>query len=332
MPRVILLGAGRAGGFHTTSMTQIDNLEVVCVADPQVEKAAEYAHRLGCQAEADPAHAIASYDADALIVATPTATHTDMVKLGFAHGLHVFCEKPLGALDDIRDCYARAREADRELMVAFQRRFDPEFRAVRAAIGGRRPQIVKLTSRDSPMPSPEYLQHSGGIVKDCMIHDIDIANWMMGGAETHAVPTQVSAVAYTHHPALKEIREHEGVVATMQYDDGSLAAIDVSRTCNFGYDQRAEVFGAFGMVQLGNRRESVVVSHVGADVRSANPLYSFPQRYPDAYRAELEHFAAVVEGETECDVRESQVVAGEIICNALNEALESGVPQPVVVD
>lgn len=330
MPRVILLGAGRAGGFHTTSISQIDDLEAVCVADPQEEKAAEYARRLGCAVESDPARAIASYDADALIVATPTSTHTDMVKLGFEHGLHVFCEKPLGALDDIRDCYARARAADRQLMVAFQRRFDPEFRAVRAQVGERRPQIVKLTSRDSPMPSAGYLQYSGGIVKDCMIHDIDIANWMMGGSETHAVPTDVSAVAYTHHPTLKEIGEHEGVVATMQYDGGSLAVIDVSRTCNFGYDQRAEVFGSFGMVQLDNRRESVVATHGGDDVRSANPLYSFPQRYPDAYRAELEHFAAVVAGETECEVHESQVVAGEIICNALNAALESGARTPVV--
>ena len=254
-----------------------------------------------------------------------------MVKLGFDHGLHVFCEKPLGLLDDIRACYRRAWEADRQLMVAFQRRFDPEFRAVRAQIGTQRPQIVKLTSRDSPMPSAPYLQSSGGIVKDCMIHDIDIANWMMGGPETHAVPTRVSAVAYTHHPMLDEIGEHEGVVATMQYDDGSLAVIDVSRTCNFGYDQRAEVFGPFGMVQLGNRRGSVVVSHESDGTTSANPLHSFPQRYPDAYRAELEHFAAVVSGETECDVRESQVVAGEIICDALNAALETGAPQDVVI-
>lgn len=332
MPRVILLGAGRAGGFHTTSISQIDGLEAVCVADPMVEKAAEYARRLGCAVESDPARAIAAYDADALIVATPTSTHTDMVKLGFESGLHVFCEKPLGLLDNIRECYALARAADRQLMVAFQRRFDPEFRAVRTQVGERRPQIVKLTSRDSPMPGAAYLQHSGGIVKDCMIHDIDIANWMMGGTETHAVPTRVSAVAYTHHPALKEIGEHEGVAATMQYDDGSLAVIDVSRTCNYGYDQRAEVFGSFGMVQLDNRRESVVVSHVGDDVRSANPLYSFPQRYPDAYRAELEHFSAVVAGQTQCEILESQVVAGETICNALNAALESGTPQPVVVD
>ena len=331
MPRVILLGAGRAGGFHTTSISQIDGLDAVCVADPQVDRAAEYARRLGCAVEADPAKAIASYDADALIVSTPTATHTDMVKLGFAHGLHVFCEKPLGLLDDIRECYGASREAGRELMVAFQRRFDPEFRAVRAQIGPQRPQIVKLTSRDSPMPSAPYLQSSGGIVKDCMIHDIDIANWMMGGDETHAVPTRVSASAYTHHPMLKEIGEHEGVAATMQYDDGALAVIDVSRTCNFGYDQRAEVFGSFGMIQLGNRRESVVVSHGGDGAAFANPLYSFPQRYPDAYRAELEHFAAVVSGETECDVRESQVVAGEIICNALNAALDTGAAQDVVI-
>jgi myo-inositol 2-dehydrogenase / D-chiro-inositol 1-dehydrogenase len=332
MPRVILLGAGRAGGFHTTSISQIEGLDAVCVADPQEERAAEYARRLGCAVETDPAKAIASYDADCLVVATPTATHTDMVKLGFEHGLHVFCEKPLGRLDDIRECYARARAADRSLMVAFQRRFDPEFRAVRAHIGSARPQTVKLTSRDSPMPSAAYLQSSGGIVKDCMIHDIDIANWMMGADETHAVPTEVSAVAYTHHPTLREIGEHEGVVATMQYDDGSLAVIDVSRTCNFGYDQRAEVFGQFGMVQLGNRRESVVVSHGSEGTASSNPLHSFPQRYPDAYKAELEHFSAVVSGETACEVLESQVVAGEIICNAFNAALDTGATQQVVVD
>lgn len=213
--------------------------------------------------------------------------------------------------------------------MGFQRRFDPEFIALREALGGRTPQILKLTSRDSPIPSEAYLRQSGGIVKDCMVHDIDIACWMMGGSAPHRFPVRVWAAGYAHHPDLKAWGEWEGVAATMLFDDGALALIDVSRTCDYGYDQRAEAFGAFGMLQLENRRRNVVVAHDAEGTHRANPLYSFPQRYPDAYRLELEHFADAILGSAECRILEEQVAAGDAICDAINRSLDTGLPQDV---
>ncbi|MDA1193195.1 MAG: Gfo/Idh/MocA family oxidoreductase [Candidatus Poribacteria bacterium] len=327
--RVILLGAGRAGSFHSTTLRVSPAFEAVAVVDQDADRARTLAASLGCAWKTDPTEAFDTLDADAVIVATTTHTHTRFAQEALSRRYHVFCEKPLGELDDVRDCYRLARDADRALMVAFQRRFDPEFNALRTRIGEATPQLVKLTSRDSPIPSEAYLKTSGGIVKDCMVHDIDIANWVMGGSETHRVPVRVSAVGYAHHPDLKAWGEFEGVVVTMQYENGSLAVIDVSRTCNYGYDQRVEAFGSFGMLQLDNRRESAVIAHTGEGVVSAKPLYSFPQRYPDAYRLELEHFAAVVQGDAACRILESQVIATEHICEAIERAIETGASQPV---
>lgn len=324
MIRAILLGAGRAGAFHANSLRTSTRYQAVCVVDRDTSRATALADALGCPTASDAAEAFARHDADVVIVATTTHTHTELVQASLSAGFHVFCEKPLGTLDQVCACYRLSRSRNRSLMVGFQRRFDPEFRELRRRLGSQSPQMLKLTSRDAPIPSRAYLATSGGIVRDCVVHDIDIANWMMGGEASHAVPERVSAASYTHHDDLTAWGEIEGLAVTMQYPHGNLALIDVSRTCCYGYDQRVEAFGPFGMAQLGNRLQSTVVQHTSDGTVVSNPLYSFPQRYPDAYRIELEHFADVVEGKAQCQVLEKQVVATEMICEAIEASLESG--------
>ncbi len=329
MIRTLLIGAGRAGHFHAANLNRSDRFEPVCVADLAEEKASALAETLGCPYALDAEEALDQYRPDAVIVASTTYTHAALTLAALKHGAHVLCEKPLGGMEDIRACYAAARQAGRTLLVAFNRRFDPEYRELRRQLNGAVPQIAKITSRDSPIPSKAYLAQSGGIVSDCAVHDIDMSNWMMGGADGYAVPVEAYATGYTHHPDLKAWGEVEGMALTMRYADGRLALIDASRTCVFGYDQRAELFGTFGMLQMRNRLESTVASFGKDGAALSKPLYSFPERYADSYRLELEHFADAAEGKAPCEIEEAHVLACEAAVKAAERSLESGKPEPV---
>lgn len=329
MIRTMLLGAGRAGHFHAENLNRSARFQPVCVVDSVEEKASALAETLGCPYAADAEEALAQCRPDAVLIATTTFTHVELTLAALQHGAHVFCEKPLGDAEDIRACYSAARLANRTLMVAFNRRFDPEYRELRRQLNGAVPQMVKITSRDSPIPSKAYLAQSGGIVQDCVVHDIDMSNWMMGGINGCDVPKEAYAAGYTHHPELKARGEIEGMALTMRYADGRLALIDVSRTCVFGYDQRAELFGPFGMLQMRNLLESTVARYGQDGTELPNPLYSFPERYADSYRLELEHFADAAEGKAECEIQEAHVLACEAAVKAAEMSLESGKPEPV---
>nr|CAD7459065.1 unnamed protein product [Timema tahoe] len=181
-----------------------------------------------------------AYRVDAVVVASPTYTHEDIVRKSLEKGKAVFCEKPVAEdIASTKRCYEEAKKVGKPLFTGFNRRFDPAYselrdRARKGEVGHI--QTIKVCSRDSPLPPINYLKHSGGIYHDCAVHDIDIMCWVLG-----EYPTQVAAIAHTHTPEIAALKDHDTVAMVLKFPSGTTGMIDLSRNSCYGYDQRLEV-------------------------------------------------------------------------------------------
>ena len=183
-----------------------------------------------------------------------------------------------------------------KLMIGFNRRFDPHFAAVKAAIDDGRignVEMVQIVSRDPGAPPAEYIKVSGGIFRDMTIHDLDLARFMLG-EEVTAVSAQGSRLV---NPELMErCDDFDTVVVTLMTDSGKQAIITNSREAAYGYDQRVELFGSKGMVISENHRQNLVTRHLASATGISAPLqFFFIERYAQAFMSEIDHFVDSVE-------------------------------------
>lgn len=288
-----LFGAGRIGAIHGANIAGHPKARLQYVVDPDGAVAARLASRYGAVV-ATQSDALADPGNDAVVIASSTDTHADLVEAAARAGKAVFCEKPLD-LDHRRAlaCVAVARGCGVPLMVGFNRRFDPNFaRLERQIRDGRvgRVELLTVTSRDPAPPPIEYIRRSGGLFRDMMIHDFDMARWLL--AEE---PADVFAAASVLiDPAIGEAGDVDTAIVTLRTQSGVLCQISNSRRAVYGYDQRIEVLGSNGALRAENVVESTV-SFAGADgVSSEKPLPFFLERYAEAYRREIDHFVDVV--------------------------------------
>lgn len=304
--KIGLLGLGRAGGFHLQSIRLMDDATIECVYDIDQERARQVAELVGCHAARAADEAIDRNEVDAVIVATPTDSHYEYVQRCLDAGKPVLSEKPLGQrLDQIDACFEKAAARSTPLFVAFQRRFDPSFSSLIAAVHAGNVgqlQFVRSVSRDNPVPAAEYIRISGGIFHDCMVHDLDMIMQIVGEKPTH-----MSSFGSSFIPEIGALGDYDNVVAALVFENGVTATIDISRHSVYGYDQRLEAFGDDGMLQAENRH-TTTVTHAAANGFSRPPIdYSFPTRYRDAYLAELKCFACCVRKEQDVPISHADV-------------------------
>jgi len=295
MFRLVLLGCGRIGRVHAASVARSGRAKLVAACDPVEAAARAVAEEAGCPAFTDADEALA-VEADGVLICTSTDTHVTMIGKAAARGLTTFCEKPVD-LDMARvvECLADVKKRGTRLMMGFNRRFDPSFRALKERLDagevGKR-EVVRITSRDPAPPPAEYAAVSGGLFRDMMIHDFDTARWLLG-EEPVELYAQASCLV---DPAIGEAGDVDTAVVVMKTASGVLCQIDNSRRAVYGYDQRIEVLGSAGMLLADNPRPTTVV-RAGADtVASDKPPWFFLERYDDAYRAELDAFCDVLAG------------------------------------
>ena len=290
-----LLGAGRIGKVHAAAIQSSTNGRLVAVADAFAEPATEIANRH--EAQVRTIDEIMADDAiDAVFITTPTDMHADLIEQGARAGKAVFCEKPIDLdLERVRQCLAVVVETGARLMVGFNRRFDPHFRAVRdqidaGAIG--QVEMVNIISRDPGLPPVGYLERSGGLFRDMTIHDFDIARFLLGEE-----PVSVSATgSVLVDPELSAIPDIDSAAVTLVTGTGKIAQISNSRRATYGYDQRIEVLGSAGMARAENIHENTIEVAV-ADGFGRPPLMNFfLERYMPAYEAEVETFVESVLG------------------------------------
>ena len=235
-------------------------------------------------------------DVDAVVVGTPTDTHVDLMLRAVRAGKAVLCEKPIDL--DIAKADAAVAEIERgggRVMVAFNRRFDPSAQRVRQAIDageiGAVRQVV-ITSRDPGLAPREYLRHSGGIFRDMVIHDFDMARWLLGEEPVEVAATGSRLV----DPTLAEFDDFDTVMIQMRTASGRQCHINCCREAVYGYDQRIEVFGAGGMLLNDNLRPTTLRRWNRTETEAREPLLNFfLERYADAYRTELDLFVQAAE-------------------------------------
>ncbi len=295
--RMAVIGAGRIGQIHASNAARNPGVMLAGIADAIPEAAQKLASDLAAPVVtvegifADPT-------IDAVLIGSSTDTHADLIQRSAKAGKHIFCEKPVDLdLKRARECEEIVKASGKACLIGFQRRFDPTFAALKARIeAGEIGQLEALSviSRDPGAPPVAYLQRSGGIFKDMLIHDFDIFRWILG---EEAETVYATASALTDPTIASEANDADTTAVTLRTVNGKLAQIHTSRRAAYGYDQRFEVLGSKGMLQAGNHRPTEVVAS-GPDVVSTDkPEHFFLQRYEKAYRNELDHFIAVLAGQ-----------------------------------
>jgi myo-inositol 2-dehydrogenase/D-chiro-inositol 1-dehydrogenase len=286
-------GAGRIGAIHAANIAAHPAARLHTIVDTDQAAAERLASRYGA-AVGNQTEALADPAIDAVVIASSTDTHADLVEAAARAGKAIFCEKPLD-LDRWRAeaCLAVARGCGVPLMIGFNRRFDPNFaRLEREIRDGRigKLETLAITSRDPAPPPLDFVRRSGGLFRDMMIHDLDMACWLSGEA-----PIEVYAMASVLvDPAIGEAGDVDTAIVTLRMPSGALCQISNSRRAVYGYDQRIEAFGSKGALRAENIVESTV-AFAGVDgIVTDKPLPFFLERYAEAYRRELDHFIGAV--------------------------------------
>mmetsp|Transcript_125127 Transcript_125127/g.296884 ORF Transcript_125127/g.296884 Transcript_125127/m.296884 type:complete len:643 (+) Transcript_125127:63-1991(+) len=291
--RVALVGLGRAGHFHLQSMVQLPHMvELKWVVDIDEEKAQRIAAEQGCRWSTKLGETLA--DVDAVVIASATDTHFPYIMDSLRANKAVMAEKPIShELQEVIEAVELAKSRNLPFVCGYQRRADRNFRALKqqldvGAVG--KMKVVKTCSRDNPLPPIEYLRTSGGIFHDMLIHDFDMLNFLTNGEE----PESVTAIGHCYHPEIQKMNDIDTCAVMFKYENGMLAMVDTSRDAAYGYDQRIEVFGEKGMLTAHNEHTSTVELANAAGYMRPPAMYSFPQRYIQAYRSELTEFIELV--------------------------------------
>ena len=292
MVGIAVLGAGRIGKIHAANVAASKLATLVVVADPFADAAASLADELGAQAMTDCEAAIDRADVDAIVIGTPTHTHINLMLRAVRQGKAVLCEKPIDL--DMAKSLAAVAEVERlngRVMLAFNRRFESTFAQMRAAIDagdiGEVRQVI-ISSRDPGLAPEDYIQHSGGIFRDMTIHDLDIGRWLLGEE-----PVELTAIASRLiDPALMEkYHDYDTAMVQMQTASGKQCHINNCRQAVYGYDQRIEVFGSAGMLQMDNLRPTTIRRWNQDATDAREPLLNFfLERYQQAYKSELDAY------------------------------------------
>jgi len=329
--KVAIFGLGRAGSIHLTNVLRTPRLQLSYLVDSDHNKLSQIksTHNLSKSSLClgDTKENIEKIFGDEslslVIVATPSAAHESLVLAALSGGKHVMCEKPVALTTAaVERCFDVALQKQRVLLCAFNRRYDPAFSALQGAV--RRGDVGTLhslstVSRDCPKPSLDYLKISGGIFHDCIVHDVDLACWVVG-----QLPVKVFAVASAFDRDISALGDHDTVVVTLVFPGGVLAHCDISREAVYGYDQRLEALGSSGGLSSHNQRPHQLVASNAQGATQVPIHHSFPSRYSEAYLRQLEHFIALTEGSAKLEITKEHVVGVTKVVEALEESVRTG--------
>ncbi len=286
---VAIFGAGRIGKIHAGNLVLQPGANLKYVSDINAQAAQELAAQHGAQV-ADIDRILADPSVGAVLIASSTDTHADLIMRAAAAGKAIFCEKPVDlTLERARACASAVAKAGVTCMIGFQRRFDPTFDALKTRLAAGEigdPEMLIVTSRDPGAPPVSYIKSSGGIFKDMLIHDFDIFRWIL---EDEAVSISATGSCLSD-PAIAEAGDIDCAAVTIRTRRGRLCQINTSRRAAYGYDQRFEVLGSKGMLQAGNHKPTEVTVATGQSISADKPEHFFLERYRAAYAREIAHF------------------------------------------
>ncbi|MFT8246179.1 inositol 2-dehydrogenase [Roseomonas sp. BN140053] len=290
MLRIAVIGAGRIGRIHARNIAAHPRAQLAGISDPDTAAAEGLAQ--ACNSVVIPLDA--AFAAGAVLIGSPTPTHADFIERAAAAGTPVFCEKPVDlSAARVRDCLAAVERAGVPLMVGFNRRFDPSFAALQRRLAAGEIgalELLSITSRDPAPPPASYVAQSGGLFRDMMIHDLDMARFLLAEEPVELFAAGSALV----DPAIGAAGDVDTAVVTLKTASGRLCQISNSRRATYGYDQRIEAHGSEGLLRAGNRTATTVESAGARGFTTEPALPFFLERYEAAYRAELDAFIGSV--------------------------------------
>lgn len=329
MLRLGIIGAGRIGKVHCESIGRyVKDAVVACVADPFMNAETEKTVKaLGAEkVTKDYREILADKSIDAVLICSSTDTHAKISIEAIEAGKHVFCEKPVDHdVDKILEVKAALAKSNVKYQVGFNRRFDHNFEAVRDAIASGKIghlDVLKICSRDPGAPPVEYIKVSGGIFLDMTIHDFDMVRFLSGDE----VESVYAVGGVTVDKAIGEAGDIDTAIITMKLKGGTLAVVDNCRRATYGYDQRAEAFGALGQVAIANDCKSSAVISDANGVTAEKPLYFFLERYMQAYVKEITEFVDCIVNDKPVSVGIEDGLQAVAIGIAAKKSLETGMP------
>ncbi|MEE8409687.1 MAG: inositol 2-dehydrogenase [Myxococcota bacterium] len=326
MLQICQFGAGRIGAVHAANIAAHPKARLRYVVDVDRGSAEAMASKYGARVVDEPARALADPEVGAVLIASSTDTHVDLITASAREGKAIFCEKPIALdIDRVDQCLDELKKACVPFFIGFNRRFDPSFRKLHDAIRDGeigRVETVIITSRDPGPPTLDYVKISGGLFRDMMIHDFDMARWLLG-----AEPVEIYASgSCLVDPAIGDLGDVDTAVVVLRTAGGVLCQISNSRRAVYGYDQRIEVLGDQGMLQAGNLVPTTVSRWQADGVHRDNILNVFIERYGDAYAAELDYFVSSVLDEQELSPGAADGRLALAIADAAVQSMGSGRP------
>jgi len=324
-----VIGAGRIGKVHARTIASNPKAKLAYIADAMPQAAQDLAARHGAEV-ASVDEIMKAKDVDAVVIGSPTGFHAEQIQAASNAGKAIMCEKPLSLSVDSIEATLKVVAANRSiLMVGFNRRFDPsigevERRVRRGEVGAI--ELMTIISRDPAPPPAEYIKGSGGLFRDMMIHDLDLARFMMG--EEFVVVNALGSSLVD--PSIGAVGDVDTAAVQMQTASGRIAVITNSRRATYGYDQRIEVHGSKGMVHAKNVHNTTV-EVLNQEGYRADPIQNFfLERYVAAYANELNSFIDAVEAGNR-DPRPSGFdgLQAQRLADAATESWKTGKPMKV---
>lgn len=327
--RIGLVGAGRIGAFHAETLAGLAGVEQVVVTDADLVRARGVAEKVGAGV-ADSVAALVGSGVDGLVIAAPTSVHAELIGVAAAAGLPVFCEKPVASdLAGTRAVLAQVAAAGVALHVGFQRRFDTGYAALREAVQGGALgwlHTLRACTADPAPPPAGYVPTSGGIFRDCSVHDFDIVRWVTGREVVEVYATGANR-GEAFFAAAGDV---DTAVAVLTLDDGTLATCSATRYNGAGYDVRLEACGSAGTLVAGLDDAAPLTSAEPGAAWPNRPAYGgFMERFRDAYVAELTAFTEVVAGRAPSPCTGDEALQALLVAEAADASRRQGRPVQV---
>jgi myo-inositol 2-dehydrogenase / D-chiro-inositol 1-dehydrogenase len=317
--RIGLVGTGRIGAFHAETLAGLPEVDGVVLTDLDQVRAQSVAEKVGAELVPD-VGALLRAGIDGMVIAAPTPAHAELVRQAATAGLAVFCEKPIAPdVAGTRAVLADVTATGIPLQMGFQRRFDAGYRAVRAAVRDNALgwlHTLRAATSDPAPPHAGYIPTSGGIFRDCSVHDFDIVRWVTGREVTEVYATGANRGA----AFFAEAGDVDTGVAVLTLDDGALAVCTATRYNGAGYDVRLEACGCAGTLVAGLDDHAPLVSAEGAAWPAGRPYGGFMERFRAAYVAELTAFCDVVAGHAPSPCTGDEALAALLVAEAADRS------------
>ncbi len=294
--RIGLVGVGRIGAFHAETLQGLDGVEHLVLADADVEAARRVASRLGVEHAADP-ESLLSSGLDGLVIAAATPAHAPLLRQGLERGIPTFCEKPVAAtLEETLELARQAAASDVPVHIGFQRRFDTGYQRVAQAIRDGElgfVHTIRANTHDQSPPHASYIPTSGGIFRDCSVHDFDVIRFVTG----REVVSVCATGANKGEAFFRDAGDVDTAAALLTLDDDTLVTVTATRYNGGGHDVRLEVMGSEASMGVGLDHSLALRSaEDGVDFPTGPQHVSFLDRFGPAYRAELAAFVEMARG------------------------------------